>query len=106
MRGGTRGRLQRRSEEDASAPRRAPPSLADIEAALAPAAAFDPARSAVTFAVAAIDYAELFVLPELIARLTREAPRVRLAMRAMGTALPAADLESGKLDATLGFRAE
>ncbi|HEY8075630.1 MAG TPA: LysR family transcriptional regulator [Labilithrix sp.] len=50
----------------------------ELDAALAPPAAFDPARATNRFVVATTDYVELVLLPALCARLWREAPNVDL----------------------------
>ncbi len=51
------------------------------EAVLQPAPAFDPARAERSFALAMPDQTSFLILPPLIARLTREAPGVRIEQR-------------------------
>ncbi len=56
-------------------------ALADVGAALAPPRAFDPKTLRRTFVVATTDYAEIAVLPPLLARLREEAPHVVVRIR-------------------------
>jgi DNA-binding transcriptional LysR family regulator len=53
-------------------------ALAEIGSALAGEAPFEPATSRRTFTLAAVDFAELLLLPPLLARLARVAPGVDL----------------------------
>lgn len=56
-------------------------ALADVGAALAPPRAFDPKTLRRTFVVATTDYAEIAVLPRLLARLREDAPHVIVRIR-------------------------
>ena len=62
--------------------------LGDIRHALLQPDRFDPARARRTFVLASADYLDALLLPGLTARLTREAPGVRLIQRG-GTVAPA-----------------
>jgi DNA-binding transcriptional LysR family regulator len=86
-----------RAEELAAPVRRV---LADIAQMLAPARTFDPATATMRFAIGTTDYAELVMLPRLVARLAREAPGVELRARNIG-ADAAGALAAGELDVAL-----
>lgn len=58
-------------------------ALREIEEALRTGPAFDPSTAERTFAIATSDYAELVVLPPLLERLAREAPRIDLRIHAV-----------------------
>jgi DNA-binding transcriptional LysR family regulator len=72
-------------------------ALGLVEGALAPEAPFDPKVARRTVQLATTDYAELVLLPPLVARLGRDAPGIVLWQRAIGTAaidrLLASDVE-------------
>ncbi|MEO8796481.1 MAG: LysR family transcriptional regulator, partial [Polyangiaceae bacterium] len=53
----------------------------EIRRALAPAPRFDPKTSCLRVSLATSDYAELVILPKLVARLAKEAPNVELRAR-------------------------
>ena len=67
-----------------------------LERAVAPKAPFDPKTSTARFAIGTGDYAELVLLPELFARLSKEAPHVDL--RFHGYESVPERLASGALD--------
>lgn len=75
-------------------------ALADVAAAWRPPAAFDPATARRTFHVGASDYAELVLLPALVARLAEHAPGVDLFVHDVPRDLAGA-LAAGDLDAVL-----
>ncbi len=78
--------------------------LAELETALAPAPTFDPKTARGRFVLAMGDYAEVVLLPGVVARLTREAPGMDLEVRP--AAAPAFDaLARGELDAVIGLPA-
>jgi DNA-binding transcriptional LysR family regulator len=84
----------------------APPirhALATIDSALASSGVFDPEASDRTFSIAASDYVEYVVLGPLLRLLEREAPRIRIEMRAWGRHEVTRDLEEGNVDLMLGF---
>ena len=64
---------------------------------------FDPATSERRFVIAASDYVELVLLPALLRRLAKEAPRVRLALRPWGLHEAPPELARGEVDLMLGF---
>jgi DNA-binding transcriptional LysR family regulator len=66
-------------------------------------AQFDPKRLHRIFAIGATDYFEVLLLPKLLARLAREAPRVDLILRAPGDELERS-LSSRDVDIGLGTR--
>lgn len=78
-------------------------ALAIVEGALEGTGVFDPAQSSRSFVIAASDYTEYVVLPPLLRRLEREAPGVRLELRAWGHHEVPATLETGELDLMLGY---
>ena len=66
---------------------------------------FDPEQLERTFTLAGADFMEMLLLPPLLRRLAKEAPRVDLVSRPI-TADPESSLESGELDLAIGvFRA-
>lgn len=76
--------------------------LARLETALG-APTFDPTAAERTFTVAASDFVQLVVLPPLLARLAKAAPRVRLEVRAWGRHAVPEDLARGEVDAAIGY---
>lgn len=76
-------------------------ALDGIRRALSPAASFEPERSAFTFRVRSADNLELSLLPRLIARLKREAPRVDIIVDRVGDTTED-DLRAGRIDLYLG----
>lgn len=78
-------------------------ALAIVEGALEGTGAFDPSKSTRSFVIAASDYTEYVVLPPLLRRLERDAPGVRLEVRAWGQHEVPAGLETGEIDLMLGY---
>lgn len=76
-------------------------AIALLERALLPPATFEPSTAVRRFRIGATDYAELLLLPKLIATLDREAPRVDVWMRPFGEG-SIADLRRGELDLVVG----
>ncbi|MFT3774265.1 MAG: LysR family transcriptional regulator [Minicystis sp.] len=76
--------------------------LSLFASALAPAA-FDPASSERTFVLAASDFVQLVLLPPLLHRLAREAPGVRIEVRAWGLHDVPDALARGEVDLMAGF---
>lgn len=76
--------------------------LAAFGAALAPAV-FEPAAAERTFVVAASDYVEMVLLPPLLKRLAKEAPRVRLDIVAWGLHEVPPSLARGEVDLMIGY---
>ncbi|MHC2434372.1 LysR family transcriptional regulator [Bradyrhizobium sp. USDA 4451] len=78
-------------------------ALRQIRGALAPDPAFDPATARRRITIAATDYGDLVLVPELTRLLRIEAPGIDLAVRALTEATTAlAKLERGELDALIG----
>jgi DNA-binding transcriptional LysR family regulator len=75
-------------------------ALEDIRGTLSPPRAFDPKTARLRVFIGTSDYAELVLLPGVMARLGREAPGVELRVVALRDE-PGADLASGKLDVVL-----
>jgi DNA-binding transcriptional LysR family regulator len=73
-----------------------------LQGALA-GSSFDPATSERRFVIAASDYVELVLLPALLRRLAKEAPRVRVALRPWGLHEAPPELARGEVDLMLGF---
>jgi DNA-binding transcriptional LysR family regulator len=78
--------------------------IADVGRLVQQAGAFDPATAQVTFTIAASDYVEYAILPQLVDRLEVAAPLARLAVRpmdfdAVGRQLEAAEVDLGILGA-------
>ncbi|CAN5881834.1 LysR family transcriptional regulator [soil metagenome] len=76
--------------------------LAALDAALAPAE-FDPGTSERTFVIATSDYVELVLLPPLLRRLSRDAPRLRVEMVPWGLHDVPDSLARGEVDSMLGY---
>jgi DNA-binding transcriptional LysR family regulator len=77
-------------------------ALNHIQHALQQQRAFTPAAAERTFTLATTDYAELVLLPRLMEKLAMDAPGVNLTVVAVGSAVPKAGLESGRIDVALG----
>jgi len=75
-------------------------ALDDIRETLAPQPAFEPKTARLRVFIGTSDYAELVLLPGVMARLGREAPGVELRVVALRDE-PGSDLASGKLDVVL-----
>jgi DNA-binding transcriptional LysR family regulator len=78
-------------------------AMAAIAQSLAPAAAFDPATATRDFVIVTNDFVAFAMLPRLLARLQREAPGVRLHVRAFQEHVVPPDLARGDADLVLGF---
>lgn len=65
--------------------------------------AFDPAHAERTFTLITPDIGEVTFLPAILARLARDAPRLRLRTLALPRAAAAAALESGEAELAMGF---
>jgi DNA-binding transcriptional LysR family regulator len=72
--------------------------LAEMTQLLQPRRRFDPADAAVTWQIAAADYAQYAILLPLLARLRRDAPGMRLAIREASHARMLKQVESGAID--------
>ena len=77
--------------------------LQEMERLLASPQAFDPAVSQRRFSIAATDYMELLLLPELSRLIERAAPSVDVHVKRTDSAFPLTQLENGSLDLVLGF---
>ncbi len=75
--------------------------LFEIGRIVQPSEAFDPARASVTFAIAASDYVEYAMLPQLVDYLGAHAPHARLAVRQTAFGALGQQLESGEADLAL-----
>jgi DNA-binding transcriptional LysR family regulator len=78
-------------------------ALLALEQGLDPPAAFDPARTERDFMIMTNDFVAFALLPRLLARLQREAPRVRLQVRAWQEHTIPPELARGDADLVLGF---
>ncbi len=74
-----------------------------LRGVLAPAPAFDPATAKARFTVAATDYAAWMCLPRLCAKLSEEAPGIRVEVVNLAEKVPQKGLERGEIDLALGF---
>jgi DNA-binding transcriptional LysR family regulator len=72
--------------------------LDEIGRLVQPARAFDPATARITFRIAASDYVEFAILPQLVDYLEAHATGARLAVRAMDFARVGMQLEAGEVD--------
>jgi DNA-binding transcriptional LysR family regulator len=78
-------------------------AMVAVERSLAPPAPFDPATATRDFVIATNDFVAFALLPRLLARLQREAPGVRLHVRAFQQHVVPPDLARGEADLGLGF---
>jgi DNA-binding transcriptional LysR family regulator len=78
-------------------------ALASLERGLDPPTAFDAGTAQRTFTIVTSDFVAFAVLPGMLARLSREAPGVRLQVRAWPENRVPPDLERGEADLYLGF---
>ncbi len=77
-------------------------ALANLDAAIRPARDFDPASDALEVRIAAADCLEAVLLPRLITRIRRAAPRARIMTRAITADFDYAEaLEKGEVDAVI-----
>jgi DNA-binding transcriptional LysR family regulator len=81
-------------------------ALSALQQGLEPATAFDPGTAERSFTILSNDFVALALLPRLLARLSHEAPRVRLQVRAWQEHRVPPDLERGEADLMLGFHGE
>jgi len=81
-------------------------ALARLQTALDPAECFDPATLEATFTVETNDYVGFILGPSLLSRLERDAPNVRLRLRAWPHHRVSKALERGDSDLMLGFYEE
>jgi len=77
--------------------------LQEMERLLEAPQAFDPASSQRRFTIAATDYMELLILPELSELIEQSAPGVDIHVKRTESAFPLTQLENGSLDVVLGF---
>ncbi len=78
-------------------------SLANLERGLKAGNGFDPATSARTFYIGAVDYFEFLGLPRLVSRFKTMAPNVRLSVDILAEKIQHEGVESGQLDAFVGI---
>jgi DNA-binding transcriptional LysR family regulator len=78
-------------------------ALLALEQGLEPPAAFDPARAERAFTIVTNDFVAFAMLPRLLERLSKEAPCVRLQVRAWQEHTVPPDLARGDADLMLGF---
>ena len=78
-------------------------ALLALEQGLEPPAAFDPAKADRDFTIVTNDFVAFAMLPRLLARLQREAPAVRLQIRAWQEHSVPPELARGDADLVLGF---
>lgn len=76
-------------------------ALQQLQEALTPRAAFDPATTKQTFVLAASDHAQLLFVPRL-AQALGQFPGLRLRIVPLPRDFPTAELESGELDLVVG----
>lgn len=77
-------------------------ALRQIEESLGEGSRFEPARSRQRFRIALTDYAEMLLMPRLLAHLAEQAPGVRIDVQHLSPRLPAEALEKGEIDLALG----
>ena len=77
--------------------------LQEMERLLEAPQAFDPASSQRRFTIAATDYMEFLILPELTQLIYQSAPGVDIHVKRTESSFPLAQLENGSLDVVLGF---
>ena len=77
--------------------------LLDMERLLEPPQAFDPVSSQRRFTIAATDYMEFLLLPDLSRLIEQVAPGIDIHVKRTESAFPLTQLENGSLDVVLGF---
>lgn len=77
--------------------------LLEMERLLEPPQAFDPAFSQRRFTIAATDYMEFLLLPDLFRLIEQAAPGIDIQIKRTESAFPLTQLENGSLDVVLGF---
>ncbi len=77
--------------------------LLEMERLLEPPQAFDPSSSQRRFTIAATDYMEFLLLPDLFRLIEQVAPGVDIQIKRTESAFPLTQLENGSLDVVLGF---
>lgn len=77
--------------------------LTEMEQLIQPPTEFTPSVSERRFVLAATDYMELLLLPDLSALIEQMAPGVNIHVKRTETSFPLAQLENGSLDVVLGF---
>ncbi|MEQ1486651.1 LysR family transcriptional regulator [Methyloglobulus sp.] len=77
--------------------------LAETERLIHPPLEFDAATSQRRFVLAATDYIEFLLMPELSGLIEKIAPGIDLHVKRTETSFPVAQLENGSLDVVLGF---
>jgi len=81
-------------------------ALRMIEAALATPKPFDPQTSTRRFTMAVTDFAQLTLVPKIIAHLSRIAPLCQFGIRTIPTYTPVDELATGVFDACIVYRVE
>jgi DNA-binding transcriptional LysR family regulator len=74
-----------------------------LDAALTPVRDFHPATARGTVTLACLDYEQATLLPDLLARIDREAPGLKVLTRSLGREGARAALAEGAIDLALGF---
>jgi DNA-binding transcriptional LysR family regulator len=77
--------------------------LAETERLIQPPLAFDAASSQRRFVLAATDYIEFLLMPELSGLIEKTAPGIDIHVKRTEMSFPVAQLENGGLDIVLGF---
>jgi len=77
--------------------------LAETERLIKPPLEFDAATSQQRFVLAATDYIELLLMPELSGHIEKMAPGIDLHVKRTEASFPVSQLENGSLDVVLGF---
>jgi DNA-binding transcriptional LysR family regulator len=77
--------------------------LLEMERLLEPPQAFDPVSSQRRFTIAATDYMEFLLLPDLSRLIEQVAPGIDIHVKRTESAFPLTQLENGSLDVVLGF---
>ncbi len=78
-------------------------ALSDIEQTVSVPQEFVPGQAEHRFVIAATDYNELILIPELVKRIRRSAPGVAVHVRQTREYLPKKGLEAGSINIVLGF---
>ncbi len=78
-------------------------SLGRLERGMTGSRQFDPATSARTFYLGAVDYFEFLGLPRLVSKFKSEAPNIRLSVDILAEKIQHEGVESGQLDVFVGI---
>lgn len=78
-------------------------AISELRDSLSAPEEFDPSTADTTLRIGAFDYEQATLVPEIISKLTEEAPRLRLVLRPLGRVSAIRALADGTLDLAIGY---